>query len=378
MPRIRTIKPEFWTDDLLGTLSREARLLFIGAWNQADDEGLLRWTAPTLKGAIFPFDDDIGITEVEGYMRELEACEVIFPYLGGRSQQKLAYIVNFLKHQKINRPSPSKLPPPSIQSPVVQEMYAKRDGYACHLCGGEVDKLPTKYDGDFCASPDHLQPVSRGGGDYPSNIRTAHVTCNKGRGNRSREEYLALIMKGKTAAQFRYPERFMHVVVSDSLSDSVPEEEREQGAGIEEEEKKEPAADFTKDFETFWGAYPKKADKGHALKAYIAARKLGASAETLLAGAARYRADPSRDPKFTKNAQGWLSGECWNDQAAEPPPPVKFEPQAVKDAQRHMAYAAMIQKGISPGLQFTTSDRNKMIAAGLVTMEQCERAGCAA
>jgi hypothetical protein len=158
-------------------------------------------------------------------------------------------------------------------------------------------------------------------------------------------------------------------------SPKSPQMEEEGGKRKEEGEKDSALAS---DFETFWGAYPKKADKGHALKAYIAARKLGASAETLLAGAARYRADPSRDPKFTKNAQGWLSGECWNDQAAEPPPPVKFEPQAVKDAQRHMAYAAMIQRGISPGLQFTTADRNKMIAAGLVTMEQCERAGCAA
>ena len=32
MPRIRTIKPEFWEDDVIGRLSRDDRLLFIATW----------------------------------------------------------------------------------------------------------------------------------------------------------------------------------------------------------------------------------------------------------------------------------------------------------------------------------------------------------
>ena len=32
MPRIRTIKPEFWTDEKIIELSLPARLLFIGLW----------------------------------------------------------------------------------------------------------------------------------------------------------------------------------------------------------------------------------------------------------------------------------------------------------------------------------------------------------
>ena len=39
MARIRTIKPEFWTDEKVVTLPFEARLLFIGMWNFCDDEG---------------------------------------------------------------------------------------------------------------------------------------------------------------------------------------------------------------------------------------------------------------------------------------------------------------------------------------------------
>lgn len=53
-------------------------------------------------------------------------------------------------------------------------------------------------------------------------------------------------------------------------------------------------------------------------------------------------------------------------------------PAADDDARRLSGYAEMIKKGIPPGLNFRASDRHKLITAGLVTMEQCERAGCAA
>jgi 5-methylcytosine-specific restriction endonuclease McrA len=221
MSRIRTIKPEFWTDDLLGSLSRDVRMLFIATWNLADDEGLLRWSAPYLKGAVFPFDDDLSIKDVEKCMVALSTAGIMFPYNGGRSQQPLAYIVNFHKHQKINRPSPSKLPPPSLQDVRVRDMYAARDQLICHLCDGSIDENANGGDIDFCVSVDHITPVSKGGSDYPSNIKAAHLTCNKGRGNRSIEEYRAIVMSGKTHAQRRNPERFTHISHDSSLSNSV-------------------------------------------------------------------------------------------------------------------------------------------------------------
>jgi hypothetical protein len=41
MARIRTIKPEFWTDEKIVECSFEARLMFIGMFNFADDKGNL-------------------------------------------------------------------------------------------------------------------------------------------------------------------------------------------------------------------------------------------------------------------------------------------------------------------------------------------------
>lgn len=37
MPRIRTIKPEYWTSEQVLDLSIPARLAFIGLWNFCDD-----------------------------------------------------------------------------------------------------------------------------------------------------------------------------------------------------------------------------------------------------------------------------------------------------------------------------------------------------
>lgn len=224
MARIRTIKPEFWTDDLIGSLARDHRLLFIATWNLADDEGLLRWSAPYLKGAVFPYDDDIGIADVESAMETLVGARVVFPYLGGRSQQKLAYVVNFHKHQKVNRPSPSKLPPPSLQSSEVRDMYGFRDGLICHLCGFKIDESGIRGQDDFIISIDHIIPLSKGGTDYPSNLKASHQTCNKGRGDRGVEEYKAILTEGKTAAQRRHPERFISDSLNGSLNGSCQEE----------------------------------------------------------------------------------------------------------------------------------------------------------
>lgn len=42
MAKIRSIKMEFWLDEKIGSLPPEARLLYIGTWSLADDNGVLR------------------------------------------------------------------------------------------------------------------------------------------------------------------------------------------------------------------------------------------------------------------------------------------------------------------------------------------------
>ena len=71
------------------------------------------------------------------------------------------------------------------------------------------------------------------------------------------------------------------------------------------------------EFETWWAIYPRKQDKGHALKAYAKARK-SVSAAGLLAGVDRYAAERNgQEAQFTKLGATWLNGLCWLDETAD-------------------------------------------------------------
>lgn len=107
MPRIRTIKPEFPQSESIGRLSRDARLLFIQLWTIADDAGRFRASSRALASLLYPFDDDARKL-MDRWIEELEKenCVRRFEHEGSTYGE----IPNWLKHQKIDRPSPSRLP----------------------------------------------------------------------------------------------------------------------------------------------------------------------------------------------------------------------------------------------------------------------------
>jgi len=109
MARIRCIKPEFPQSESMGRVSRDARLLFVLLWTQADDEGRLRGASRLLAGLLFPYDDD-ATRKIDVWLKELvaEGCIVCYSENGNAYLQ----ICNWLAHQKIDRPSTSKFPPP--------------------------------------------------------------------------------------------------------------------------------------------------------------------------------------------------------------------------------------------------------------------------
>lgn len=109
MPRIRSIKPEFPQSESIGRLSRDARLCFVQLWTQADDEGRLRGSSRMLASLLYPYDDDApGL--MDGWLDELERQQCITRYVV-RGHHYIQ-ITNWLEHQKIDRPTASKLPAP--------------------------------------------------------------------------------------------------------------------------------------------------------------------------------------------------------------------------------------------------------------------------
>lgn len=107
MARIRTIKPEFPQSEKIGRLSRDARLLFIQLWTVSDDEGRLRGASRMLASLLYPYDDDVpGL--IDGWLNELEQEKCIIRYAVDCTSY--IQIANWLEHQKIDRPSKSRIP----------------------------------------------------------------------------------------------------------------------------------------------------------------------------------------------------------------------------------------------------------------------------
>lgn len=106
MARIRTIKPEFWTDEDMAELSEPACLLAIGLLNYADDEGYFNANPKLIKAAVFPIREPSAPIPV--LIRELSNCGYLSMFSTSDGKQ-FGAITNFLKHQVVNKPKESKI-----------------------------------------------------------------------------------------------------------------------------------------------------------------------------------------------------------------------------------------------------------------------------
>ncbi len=104
--RIRTVKPEWLTDGRLSECSLAARVLSVGLLLHADDEGRGRITRAT-PYEIFPGESNPAKT-FEAALEELSFFCTVYE----QNHDRLFEISNFAKHQRINRPTKSKIPPP--------------------------------------------------------------------------------------------------------------------------------------------------------------------------------------------------------------------------------------------------------------------------
>ena len=110
MGRIRSIKPEFWEDELIGSISREARLLFIAIWCAADDHGRFSANPARLKAAAFAYDEDVTLARVAEFLRELLETRRVGVYRV--ENQTFGVVRHWKKHQRIDNASKPRHPPP--------------------------------------------------------------------------------------------------------------------------------------------------------------------------------------------------------------------------------------------------------------------------
>jgi hypothetical protein len=153
VPRIRTIKPEFWDSPGTASASLRARLFFISLWNWADDWGVGTANPKQLIGFAFPNDDDVTVAEFPRLRTEVATCYGVQWY---EVENRPYYAIpSWDDHQKNERRANRRNPTPDQGIPTDTEMHGDsaptRGGSA--LGTGEQGNRGTGEQGNSSPAP---------------------------------------------------------------------------------------------------------------------------------------------------------------------------------------------------------------------------------
>ena len=167
MPRIRSIKPDFFLDDEITTLPYQIRLAFIGLWCQADRDGRLEDKPRHLKAVIFPYDEIDMETTLERLTNHLKPEGQPFITRYSADGRKYIQVNNFNKHQRPHHTEkksiiPSNTPLDNRKLPVPERSVLKEEGKEAVLKeeGKEKKRVRREYPAEFM----HLWKIHPKGG----------------------------------------------------------------------------------------------------------------------------------------------------------------------------------------------------------------------
>jgi hypothetical protein len=143
MARIRSVKPETWSDQKLARLSRDARLLYISLWNFADEQGRMVGDPRQVKGMCLPMDDDLSPVEIDLLLDELAKAGRLIRYMV--DDEHFLFLPYLAKHQRLDEKQESRFPvPPDDPAPPP------------HESGDSPEKS-----GELHSDPGEVQPPAR-------------------------------------------------------------------------------------------------------------------------------------------------------------------------------------------------------------------------
>ena len=108
MARKRMISPEIWQSEDFSKLSPLERLIFIGMFSHADDEGRGRAKAAYLKSIICPYDEGLRIADVEKSLDNIAANMSVVFY--SHDDNEYYELTNWSLWQKVDKPQKSRIP----------------------------------------------------------------------------------------------------------------------------------------------------------------------------------------------------------------------------------------------------------------------------
>ena len=144
MARIRTIKPEFFQDEKLSSMSMADRFIFLGLISMADDAGRLLDNVKVIEAFIFPTTDDRVHESLMNLAREGRIRR-------GKtsSGQKVIQILGWSKHQYVQHPNLKAALPELVEdTPLTTDAAVSHESFMNENSGPhESFRLrPTTYD----------------------------------------------------------------------------------------------------------------------------------------------------------------------------------------------------------------------------------------
>lgn len=114
MARKRMIDPGIWSSEDFSKLSSFSKLIFIGLFSLADDEGRGKANPSYLKSMLFPYEEGIRSADIKKTLQEIASTMSVIFYT--HDEKEYYALKSWEKFQTINRPSPSDVPDPPSDS----------------------------------------------------------------------------------------------------------------------------------------------------------------------------------------------------------------------------------------------------------------------
>lgn len=121
MARKRMIDPSMWINEDFGTLSTLAKLVFVGLFSNADDEGRGKASPAYIKAVLFPYNDNIRIADIEKTLLEISSKMSVIFY--SCDENNYYTLTSWNTFQTINKPTESKIPEFNAQNPNIHRLY---------------------------------------------------------------------------------------------------------------------------------------------------------------------------------------------------------------------------------------------------------------
>lgn len=133
MARIRSVHPSLFTDEAWVSCSPLARLLFIGLWTDADDQGVFEWKPLQIKMRLLPGD----AADAATLLAELEASELLKGYT--HEGKRFGVIRNFRRFQRPKKPNSVHVLPDEFRT------YVGLSGDGSEHGDAEGDAVPHQF-----------------------------------------------------------------------------------------------------------------------------------------------------------------------------------------------------------------------------------------